>query len=296
MEESVDKQYHDNASIPLWGVESSGLTMDGISPVWGIVDPAYEAYPNISLVRKPSLYLPGYYDTGGLVSGIAGGFLEDLPGSDFGPYAMNTISSTLTSPSIDYSGYQNMALFLKWQDLSTTPEGIGSILNLIWTDLAAGAVVGTKGAGDPAGTSNAPVARTVAPIVTKVKYHVAFGVPAFILLLVLVLVILVALVSAITGQSSTAKVRRILHQTSPGRILTTVLYPEQSNLSMRTREWTKSFAKVEVNISDVGQSLKLPCDNKSEDAVANTSEISPEENAENNTLLTTGENAPRTAN
>ncbi|KAH8806053.1 hypothetical protein F5884DRAFT_710046 [Xylogone sp. PMI_703] len=294
VKESVDKRYHDNASVPLWGVESSGLAMDGISPVWGIVDPAYEAYPNISLVRKPSLYLPGYYDEAGLTSGIAGGFIENLPGSDFGPYAMNSIPDSLVSPSIDYSGAQNMAIFLKWQNLSSTPEDIGSIINLIWTDLAAGAVVGTKGAVNPAGTSNAPIARTVAPIVNKIKYHVAFGIPAFILLFVLVLIILVALISAITGQSSTAQVRKVLHQTSPGRILTTVLYPEQSNLFMRTREWTRSFAKVEVDISEVGQPLKLSYgDSKSESVVANTREIGPEENAENNTLLTTGENVQR---
>ncbi|RFU25159.1 hypothetical protein B7463_g11181, partial [Scytalidium lignicola] len=269
-----DKEYSDNSTIPLWGVEDSSLTYDGISPIWGIVDPAYEGYPNISLVRKPSLYLPGFSGQDQLtMEGVATGFYQYLPGSDFGPLAMNTAYSTSQSPTgitIDYSGYQNMAMFLKWLNLSATTEGAARILNLVWTDLAAGAVVGTKGVlgSGNAGLADETLIMAVAPIVNRIKYHPAFGIPAYILALVLILVALSSLVSAGMRKSSPAKLRTIMNHTSPGRIFTNILYPEKNHLAMQSKDWSQEYGKTEVDMNEIGQTLKLRSVTNSKEVVA----------------------------
>jgi hypothetical protein len=201
----------------------------------------------------------------GTLDGVAGGSYEYLPGSDFAPLAMNNVFTSgdidggFAGPAtINYTGSQNMAMFLRWQNLSATPEGVASIINLIWTDLSAGAVVGTMGvlgAGN-AGLADETVIMTVSPIVNSIKYHSAFGTPAYIPALVLVLAALFANVSAVAGQSSSDKLRTLLHQSSSGRIFTTILVPENSYLTGRRREWIEEHGNSEVDVSELGQVLK----------------------------------------
>lgn len=119
-----DKSYKDKGRMPLWGVEDSGKTVDQITPVWGLISPIYENYPNISTVRQPSLYIPGY---AGGPSGISGlgpySMYQNLPASDFFRYAMSSVFGTSTlgftvptveggsRPFTDYSSYSSVALF-----------------------------------------------------------------------------------------------------------------------------------------------------------------------------------------
>ena len=64
-----------------------------------------------------------------------------------------------------------MAMYVQWQNLSQTPEGASFIVNLIWTDLAASVIVGTKGilgTGND-GSADDIVHISVQPIVSKIK-------------------------------------------------------------------------------------------------------------------------------
>jgi hypothetical protein len=251
-----EKPYPNEEAYPLWGVEDSGLTMYGISPVWGIISPAYENYPNISFVKQRSLYLIGYAGTLSqtLNSGTS---WQNMPASDFPVAAMNTIfgSSSLGGVAsrewpFDLVGRASMSIFMRWQNLSSKAETAGTIINLIWTDLAASAVVGTKGALGPSnhGLANETIPITIQPFAYRIKYHFAFGIPAFILATVLLLASLLALAAGISRRSSIAKVKLRLQQVSAGRILTTLLYPEYATLTMSAEEWSRFSGDKNINL------------------------------------------------
>lgn len=260
-----DKEYPDNNSMPLWGVEDSGLALDGISPVWGLISPEYLSFPNISVVRKPSLYLIGssdFHDFAALTLRF-GNLFENMPGSDFAPWAMNSVysgNSIFTKGLLDYSGSSNLAMFVKWSNLSRTPEHAASIINLIWTDIAAQSVVGTKGVlgSNNAGLPNETVSITVYPIVHEIKYNYLFGIPAFILAANLLVISLLALISAATKRSSLTILRRRLCQLSTGRIFLTFQYPELSSLETPSKQWSRTMGQTEVDLNNVGHDLRGP--------------------------------------
>src|SRR5271154_6403466 len=244
------KVYSGNNTMPLWGVEDSGMTNDEISPVWGLISPSYESYPNISVVRQESLYLPGYSASG---LGFSRNSYQNMPASDFAPTALTgayAISSDF-GPAVDYTGYSNMAMYVRWQDLSKTPEAASTIVNLIWTDLAAAAVVGTKGVLGPgnAGSPNDAVPIPVQPIVRKIKYQYLFAIPAFILAGMLLLVSFIALLYLIFARSNLTTMRRHLHQLSTGRIFTVFLCPEKCDIGTKSKEWSEEFGKKEIDLS-----------------------------------------------
>lgn len=266
----VPKTYRDTGSMPLWGFEESGLSLDGISPLWGIVDEKYENRPNVSFWRKPSLYLVGASDTlGQTLGGIANRDFQYVPGTDFAPAAMNTLYTFGTSSSIitnsvlglaiDYTGAQNMAMYLRWQNLSANAGGAAQILNLIWTDLVASAVVGTKGTlgiGNT-GTQGQVVKITVHPIARKIKYHIPFAIPAFVLAFALLGISISTIVSMFLGNASTGTLRKRLHQSSPGRLLVRSLAPIETIWTMSSKEWSREFGYFEVDLSEESQILPV---------------------------------------
>ncbi|KAK4246331.1 hypothetical protein C7999DRAFT_33294 [Corynascus novoguineensis] len=71
-----------------------------------------------------------------------------MPGVHFPGATLETLYYSV-DPGLDglpdYSGQTNLALKRRWKDLSRSADTVAKIPNLIWTDLAANAVVGTKG-------------------------------------------------------------------------------------------------------------------------------------------------------
>ena len=119
-----------------------------------------------------------------------------------------------------------MEMYARWQELSKTPETATKIVNLIWTDYAAAAVVGTKGVLGPGniGFANETVPITVEPIVLRVKCRSGFAIPAFILAAMFLLVNVFAFLSWIWGYSNWSIVKKRLDQSSIGRISTTEMH------------------------------------------------------------------------
>lgn len=253
-----DNEYPDNSSMPLWGVEDSGLALDGISPVWGLISPEYASFPNISTVRQPSFYLIGTSDPEvfTVLSTLADGSFENMPGSDFAPWTMNSVYS---DDFMDYSGATSLAMFKRWLDLSKTPELAASIINLIWTDMAAQGVVGTKGVlgSGNAGLPNETVSITVSPMVHKIKYSYPYGIPAFIFTGILLVIILLAVFSA-TRQPGLTTMGERLRQSSIGRILIIAFGHDGSNLEMSSKEWSRTSGMREVDLSKASQDLQVP--------------------------------------
>lgn len=136
-----DKVYPDEKSKPLWGVEDTGnaYNMDQMKLIWGLVSSQYENHPNVSTVRQESLYLPGWGSLGASMYRLD---TANLPASDFYAGAIGEgydvgLANTVT---MDYSGNSNMAMWVRWQQLSSTPQTATKIPNLIFTDYAAGGV------------------------------------------------------------------------------------------------------------------------------------------------------------
>lgn len=261
------KTYSSPDAYPLWAVEDSGYKLSDIQPLWGLISPAYPAanFPNISTVKQPSLYLVGLGSGGTSITTPTFSTLdnsigyENLPAADFPFRVANTIyaggasSSSGISDSdwpFDLVGRADMAVFTRWQTLSATPEGASRMVNLLWTDLAASAVVGTKGNSMGDAAANPVPVIHVRPAVHRVKYHYAYGIPAFALLAVLVLVTVSAVVVWVVGKSTLDKMRMRLQQLSAGRIFTIVLYPGESDFKMSPKQWSLSSGAKTVKFAD----------------------------------------------
>ncbi|KAL2196962.1 hypothetical protein P885DRAFT_68872 [Corynascus similis CBS 632.67] len=269
------KHYPNPEAYPLWGVEDTGRPLRDLAPIWGLVSPAYRAanFPNISFVQQPSLYLVGLgngdYIKPTLPMGSAYiGSRQNLPGAEFPFSVANTIyggPDGISDPSwpFDLIGRADMAIFTRWQNLSATPEGTAKMVNLLWTDLAASAVVGTKGIttvtspsssfsenGGPGGGGGGGGAFHVRPTIRRTRYHSAYGIPAFVLLVALVLLTIGALVASCTRLSTIEKLRVRLQQLSAGRIFTIVLYPGESDFRMPPKQWSHVSGSKTVKFAD----------------------------------------------
>ena len=224
----ADKTYANDSAKPLWGVENTSMLLKDGGPLWGLVSPSAAKTLNISTVRKESLYLPGRDPVMGW---------QNVPAADFASIALDMAYKTGSASRgvIDYSGQSNLAMFRKWQQLSRTPESSAKILNLIWTDIAANMVVGTKGLeGRNQETTTSKTKRDgqgappqkinkMPPITNytrRVRYHYAYGIPAFLALVLAVAALASTLFFMLLSGAKPATIRTVLQHTSAGRFLT----------------------------------------------------------------------------
>ncbi|KAF7161388.1 hypothetical protein CNMCM5623_007002 [Aspergillus felis] len=122
-------------SPPLWAVEDlPDRILSDVRPLWGILPANTTSTANMSTIAGPSLYLPGYIDTTPHVSPVPVSTGQNLPGVDFYTQALYralSISSPAGQPYADYSGWTSLALYAKWQNLSTTATGAAKIIDLV---------------------------------------------------------------------------------------------------------------------------------------------------------------------
>lgn len=260
-----DKEY-DKTGPPTWAVQDTGLryrVMD-TNPLWGLVAPRYQNISNLYNIRtlaQSRLYVPGWVDpegsTGFNPEGNTLFSREDVAGSDFAAAALSSTycsqREATCSPAFDYFGQSDLAMWARWKDLSSSARTASLIPNLIWTDISASAVAGTKGIkGTINGGSESNWPRVV-PFQSIVRYHYAYAVPAALAAVLLLAILCSALVMAlVAGRGSLATMRRHLQQLSPGRIYTVLLLPERegSNLQMCGKDWNRRFGQCPVDLSD----------------------------------------------
>ena len=263
------KNYSSDSAMPLWGYENTRNTynLSQLSMIWGLISSEYSSSPNVSSVRQESLYLTGYYSQVALAIGSPGSIdnLENLPASDFYSGSMEN-AYTVCSPEsntpalcnsngnlngyLDYSGDTNMAMWARWQALSNSTVTAPLIPNLIFTDYAAAAVVGTKGVLGPGNTASynlVPI--LVTPTHSVIRYRWAFAIPAFITAFCLLVFTVVAVVTILCHSHSLSNMRAHLNQLSPGRIFTTFLYPEAGPPTVSAKEWSKNMGKKIIDLS-----------------------------------------------
>ncbi|KAK4140255.1 uncharacterized protein C8A04DRAFT_15115 [Dichotomopilus funicola] len=306
------KSYPSLADQPLWAVESIPFPakISNVQPLWGIlglgantttstaVPPSLAA--NLTAYRGPFLNLPGIltstlsplhsYD---YVDPVAG---QNLPGVDFYVQALINAFNIIRPGSAgyaqyaDYSGLTSLALVTKWRALLGAGGGnsgrvedggaatAGKVLQLVWTDIAANAVVGTKGWGlrggedqggeggngvkrrdDSGKTGGANEARVlVTAYKRRVRYHLLYMIPAILVLVLSIIVLIAWIVLLLLGRTGLAKMRRLLDATSPGRILGGFLWPGHGATLRETNEWVKHVGtKVVVVGRGPGESLAV---------------------------------------
>lgn len=244
--EIKNKVYKDKKSKPLWGVErSDNQFLLDISPLWGLISGPDQGNVSVYTIRKESLYLPGY--TG--VSALFRESTQNLPGADFYRQGMKFVFNIDSNPDIpDYTGRINLAMYRRWKKLSRAPATTPKILNLIWTDFAANAFVGTRGLhgartqssttldkGKAAESKSTSKTHAVKFMRRRALYHWPYAIPALIVLSLTLLVAIAMLVFTLMGRTSMTRMRQYHNKTSQGRIFTTHLYHQEDETAAETR-------------------------------------------------------------
>jgi hypothetical protein len=253
------KEYAKEEDKPLWAVERLEMKLQDVNPVWGITLPEHDGHPNISTARQPHLYLPGlsdpFVDTPTSQS-------QNLAGVDFYSnimgltYTMDQIDAGMGFAIPDYTGRSNLAIYDRWQEMSRNVTGAANIINLIWTDFSANAVVGTKSQLPTESLQNLakrdePATTVLVPITVytrRIHFKLIYGIPAFLVLSLVALVALVAFFFMIMGRATPGVMRRYLDQTSAGRIFTTFLYPNDCPPGAPRANWVRLVGKKRVNV------------------------------------------------
>jgi hypothetical protein len=247
---SVKDKVYDRSSLkPLWGVENAGMNFSQISPLWGIVDAKYENSRNVSTLRSDALWLPGYVEG---VNLPINSFMN-TPGSHFHSHALRYIYGTLgtipSQPTFDilgYSGHAQFAMYRKWLELSTNAQDSAKIIDLVWTDIVANAVVGTKGWASEGMNSNA-VEVTYAQ--RNVHYRLVYAIPAMLLLIITLCVLLLTALLVAMQRTGLSKMIWFLDRTSLGRNFTALLYPDVTSQETSTKAWQDRDAQRLVTVS-----------------------------------------------
>lgn len=238
----IDKVYPDEASKPLWAVEKTGMNISDLQLLWGIVDNRYEKDENLYTMRKDKFWLPATSMT--ILSSS-----DSLASSNAPSAALTSVfQSSLTGGSMDYTGETNIALNRLWKEFSKSASTAGNIINLIATDIMAAAMVGTKSAiirtdspaiprADNSGDLPPNAAILVSGYRRQVQYRWVYAIPAFIIVAFVGAMVLLALVMWISRRFHFTMLKQLLNQTSTGRTVTNILYPELCDSQASTSEW-----------------------------------------------------------
>ena len=269
---ATPKTYPSPDETPLWGVEDTHTySLGAAPPLWGIlgtgasaadiIPAALSTHRNLTTILSPSLNLPGVLTQDSSITGtdfspIKTG--QNLPGVDFYTSALQNTFTIRRPGSLgyegygDYSGRTGLALYKKWQRLSENAEGAAEIVKLVWTDIAANSVVGTKGWGLRAAEGEGGLRKRdgngdggdelvkVTVYRRRVRYVLPYMVPAIVVLALAVSVLATWVVLMAMGRTGPAKLRRLLDATSPGRILGGFLWPGKAATVRGTNEWVKA--------------------------------------------------------
>ncbi|KAH7400636.1 hypothetical protein DE146DRAFT_781147 [Phaeosphaeria sp. MPI-PUGE-AT-0046c] len=276
----IDKKYESTSDKPLWGMENTGMNYSEVTPLWGLVNSKYRDDPKVSTLQSESLWLPGFPE--GIRQSLPINPFMNTPGAHFYSAAMSyvytSLGSTATTPSLDvlgYSGHAQFAMYRRWLELSANAKDSEKIINLVWTDLVANAVVGTKGWAAE-GINGDRVEVTYEQ--RRVHYHIVYAVPAFILLAITLCLILLAIILVAMQRTSLQRMRWFLAQTSLGRNFTALLYSDVASQETPKRTWQDRDGQKLVTVTSSRPFAGGPSDD-SEEAVTKTTER-PEEEVE----------------
>jgi hypothetical protein len=247
---SVIPEVYPQASKPLWAVEVTGLQISEVSPFWGLVDSRYENESALWTLRGEGLHLPAGV-------GLRNGLLwqgDSMAGSVAPATILRLVYSNFSSTSTggdlpNYDGFSNFPLYLKWERLSRSAETAPTIINLIWTDLMANYVLGTKSPLSRAGE----VDRDTLPVTVRlynrrITYDLRYAIPAMIFLASYLGVSISACLLCIRNRGGITLLRYLLNHTSTGRAVTTERFPDRLHPTAGTQEWIQELGDENIRI------------------------------------------------
>ncbi|KAL4912048.1 hypothetical protein BDW62DRAFT_195508 [Aspergillus aurantiobrunneus] len=244
-----EKAYNNDNSKPLWGVEITNLTLFDANPLWGFIQPSDADRPDLVSLRQESLLLPGFQR---LLYGGAYSNLQNLPGVDFHVHAMSMAYDISPASLSDlYSGVADLGVFARWQDLSRAADTTGKILDLVWTDVAANAIIGTRGWHTHTHTEG-PLSSEAGTVVRRfnrrVRYRWLYGIPAYLVLACTAGTAVVSVLFYVTGRATSATVRWYLNATSTGRVYGVLKTQDMAPVQLPTDEWVREVGVERLTI------------------------------------------------
>lgn len=258
----AEKQYLDASKLPRWALETPPLANSFIPPLWGLVSKEYENVQNISTIRSPSFYPVTSSFTYSLYSGWQVGS-SYVTGSSAISGLLNYITSM--KPSIDTSRYSNgkdsFLLLQRWQSLSQNSTSAAQIVKLIFTNMAANYLRGTRGQLSedivPPPFRNLTGSKLSVEVPTHVRervvrYHWPYGIPAFLSFVLLAALVIVASGAIATG--SIAKISRCLSFLSAGRLLTDLLSngSDEAIYQEKYKPWSHKLGRTRFQLFATG--------------------------------------------
>ncbi|KAH7166582.1 hypothetical protein EDB81DRAFT_919091 [Dactylonectria macrodidyma] len=236
----LDKIFPDEASMPLWAIERTNLTIEAYSPLWGLVDDKYEGSEVLLTTRKRSLWLPAGQ------AHIVGQAMSIFDSTPAGAHLMalaaayDVGNSASPSPGLtDYTAGNNFGLYVRWRDLSRSSETAGKMINLIWTDIMANLVLGVKPGpfSSEKMLDNPSYDRLVQPWKRHIVYDLRYAIPAIILLALWLSVLLGSTLLILLSRISFSALTQLTNQLAPGRIAVNFLNSEACRSDAPTKEW-----------------------------------------------------------
>ncbi|KAK2861089.1 hypothetical protein FQN49_004553 [Arthroderma sp. PD_2] len=265
----MEKNYNHREEMPLWGVERlNNFSIQTVRPLWGIVSPEVAARDDISHIQREHLWLPGYND---FVTEMPIGDTSEsnMPGNIFYKDVAQYIYYLNPSGKhkITYTGLDDVTFYSKWVDLSRDFKGVQQMMNLLWTDVSANLVVGTKSWLPSSqkrhakwSTGHNTTESTIVPVYIisrQVSYHMLYGIPAIIVLVITLLVMGFTLFLIIMRRTGPSKMRLYLSLTSYGRMLGSLIYPGARAPSISTDQWIETVGSKQLRLAVAMMAKKL---------------------------------------
>lgn len=227
-----DILYPANKPKPLWAVEKTGMQISEVKPIWGLVDERYEDHESLWTLRSSRLLLPA-----GATWGMADATSDSLAGAGF-PHNALVAAYTGLAAHYDYTGKGSYAIATRWKELSGSIETVATIPGLIWTDIMANMVLGSRSI---IGTDGQPVGQSpeVSVFNRKIIYNPLYAIPAIILLVVWILLCISALALWIAARVTMPALRQFLNQIATGRAVANIVYPDMGDSTAQTSTWIK---------------------------------------------------------
>ncbi|KAH8812938.1 hypothetical protein F5884DRAFT_318929 [Xylogone sp. PMI_703] len=239
--------YPNNDTRPVWAVENTGLSIANVAPFWGLISSKYVSSKSLYTIQREHLYLPA---GSGSLFGVDHG--DGAAGAEAPAGALSQLYDSALTDAVglpDYTGETNYPMFLKWKDLSRNKSTASTILNLIWTDMMANYVVGSKSHLSRNGT--APVSSamvTATPFANTIKYNYLYAIPAFIFLVLYIVMLIISIIFFLFRRVRFNTLRMLLNQTSAGRAVTTERHGERISARTPTNQWIEVLGDEKIKV------------------------------------------------
>lgn len=268
------RTYASNASTPLWAVEDTGMNIADVAPFWAIVDDKYESWPHLWTLRKDHLYLPAGAGSNSILESSSASASAEAPQRALTvAYGLGASSYSSSNKFPDYSGVTNYQLFLKWKELAEKPDTSATIVNLIWTDIMANYVLGTRPAEKSA---ERPLVR-VRRFDRKIQYDMRYAIPGIIFSTMYAVMVVCAFLVWLFGRVNFQYLRTLLDQTATGRAVTVERHGDAARApAVSTKKWIRDFGEEDLGF----RNRRVDKKGDDESVTPSSSPLPPEDNNE----------------